>query len=153
MSRFFDFRSPKQKLQDEIKSLRQEIKQDKDGKRAWLSNNYVRYPHYPNDSVRKTDEQLDEEWKKLYLYKDFDEDGNDKHILKRIDELQSQIDSIEKVEEEKNQEEKKTDVEWRKARYEGFVSSSGGKSGKRKNKKNTKTKKNKSRRRLKKRMQ
>ena len=72
MSRFFDFRSPKQKLQDEIKSLWQEIKQDKDGKRTYFNNPSVRFPRYPDDSIRKTDEQLDEEWKKLYLYKDFD---------------------------------------------------------------------------------
>jgi len=161
MSRLFDFfKSPKQKLEDELNKLRQEIENDKYIKRIWLSNNYVRYPNYPNDSVRKTDEELEKEWKKMYLYKDFDENGNDRHILRRMYELQTQIDTIIQEEEKENQEEQKTNDAWRDARYQGLLSRSGGKSGKRKNKKNTKIKiktkkiKNKSRRRyFKKRMQ
>ncbi len=90
-------------------------------------------------SVEKTDAKLEEEWKNMYMYKDFDENGNDEHKLRKIQELQNQIYNIEQ---------------------QGLSSRFGGKSVKRKNKKNTKIKtktkknKNKSRRRcFKKRMQ
>lgn len=153
MSRLFDFfKSPKQKLEDELKKLRQEIENDKYIKRSWIEN--VK----KNQTVLKTDEQLEKEWRKAYSFINFDELGNDIKKLERMYELQTQIDTIIQEEEKKNQEERKINDAWRDARYQGLSRSGGksGKSGKRKNKKNTKTKKikNKSRRRcFKKRMQ
>jgi vacuolar-type H+-ATPase subunit I/STV1 len=155
------FKSPKQKLEDEIKKLKQQIDNDRYGKQNYFNNQFVRFPKFPDTTLRKTDAELEEAWKKLYLYKDFDDNGNDRSILEKIQELQNQIDTIEQEEEKENQEEQNTNDAWRDARYQGLSRSGGksgkrkksGKSGKRKNKKNTKTKKNKSLRHFKKRMQ
>jgi hypothetical protein len=122
-----DQRSLKEKKQDEINRLKNEIKQEQFDFDTWSRNDV-------NSS--KENEELKQKWIKDNLFKNLDENLVSQYNIKRINTLEDEIKSIEKYEEN---EQKKA---WEKTRNQGFFRT-GGKSGKKKNKRNIKTKKNK----------